>query len=89
MMLAEAANISCDMVTKIENGASGARFPVIERIAEALDIDPAELFTTELRNGSIRRGAFDELTVRLAALSEADLIKLIHVLEIMTTFGRG
>ena len=44
--LAEAAEVSTDTISKIEIGATGARFPVIERLANALEIDPAELFTS-------------------------------------------
>ncbi|MFT4095751.1 MAG: helix-turn-helix transcriptional regulator [Rhodoblastus sp.] len=71
--LAEAADLSVDMVSKIESGASGARFPVVERLAEALQVDPAELFTTEIPNGAIKRKALNDLTARLAALSDQDL----------------
>jgi transcriptional regulator with XRE-family HTH domain len=53
--LAEAADLSPEMVAKIETGKSGARFPVIERIADALDVDPAELFTTQLPPGLFRK----------------------------------
>ncbi len=49
--LAEAAEISVEMISKLERGASGARFPVIERLAGALKVDPAEFFTTELPRG--------------------------------------
>jgi transcriptional regulator with XRE-family HTH domain len=79
--LAEAANLSPDMVVKIENGASGARFPVTERIAKALEIDPAELFTTEIPDGAIRRGTFGEVSVRLAGLSELELKMALRVLD--------
>jgi transcriptional regulator with XRE-family HTH domain len=79
--LAEAADISADMVAKIETGASGARFPVIERLAAALDVDPAELFTSELPSGLIRRGAFLDISTRLADLSGADLAWMSRIVE--------
>jgi transcriptional regulator with XRE-family HTH domain len=34
--LAEAAGLSVDMISKIEVGATGARFPSIERLARAV-----------------------------------------------------
>ena len=71
--LAEAAGVSVDTISKIEIGATGARFPVIERLAEALQVDPAELFSTEIPKGAIRRKAFNDLCTRLAALSPGDL----------------
>jgi transcriptional regulator with XRE-family HTH domain len=79
--LAKAAKLSPDMIGKIETGTSGARFPAIERIAGALDVDPAELFTTEVLNGAIRRGVYSDISIHLAGLSEADLGKVLRVLE--------
>ncbi|WP_206605865.1 helix-turn-helix domain-containing protein [Rhodoblastus sphagnicola] len=78
--LAGLADISVDMVGKIESGSSGARFPVIERLAEALAIDPAELFTVCLVEGAIRRGALHEISAHLAELSEEDLKRALRVL---------
>jgi transcriptional regulator with XRE-family HTH domain len=79
--LAEAADISSDMIAKIETGASGARFPVIERIAGALDVDPAELFSAEMPSGLIKRGAFLDISTRLAGLSGADLAWVSGIVE--------
>lgn len=71
--LAERAGVSIDTISKIEVGATGARFPMIEKIATALEIDPAELFSAEIPSGALRRGPLLELTTRLAVLSEGDL----------------
>ena len=71
--LAEAARLSVDMVSKIEVGASGARFTVVERLATAVHVDAAELFTTELSGGAISRGVFADISTRLARLSPSDL----------------
>jgi transcriptional regulator with XRE-family HTH domain len=79
--LAEAADLSPEMVAKIETGKSGARFPVIERIAVALDIDPAELFTTQLPTGAFQKGAFAALSLRLASLSESDLLWISRIVD--------
>src|SRR3546814_13758537 len=54
--LAERANISTDMISKIEGGSSGARFAVISQIANALEVDPAELFTPNLPAGQLQIG---------------------------------
>ena len=83
--LAEAAEISGDMVAKVEVGASGARFGVIERIAAALNVDPAELFTADLPSGALRRGAYGDLSVRLAGLSEEEFGWLAGVIEAALT----
>jgi len=83
--LAEAADVSPDTIAKIEIGATGARFPVIERLAIALDIDPAELFTTEVQGGAIRRGVFAEISTRLALLTEGDLVWVKNLLDAALT----
>lgn len=79
--LAEAADLSVNMISKIEIGAAGARFPVIERLASVLEVDPAELFTTEIHSGAIKRKAFTDLTSRLATLSEPDLQWIGKILD--------
>jgi transcriptional regulator with XRE-family HTH domain len=81
--LAEAADLSPEMVAKIETGRSGARFPAIERIAAALGVDPAELFTTQFSDGAFQKGAFAALSLRLASLPEGDLLWIGRVIESM------
>jgi len=71
--LAERAGVSIDTVAKIEVGATGARFPMIEKIAGALQVDPAELFSAEVPSGTLQRGVLRELTVRLAGLPDDQL----------------
>lgn len=79
--LAERANISTDMISKIEGGNSGARFGVITQLAEALGIDPAELFTPDLPAGHLQRPALTEISGRLASLSDGELQWLKGILE--------
>lgn len=79
--LAEAAGISSDMIAKVETGASGARFPLIEKLAAALDVDPAELFTAEVPSGHLKRGALADLTTQLAGLSDADVKWLTGIID--------
>jgi transcriptional regulator with XRE-family HTH domain len=79
--LAERANISTDMVSKIEGGNSGARFGVVAKLANALGVDPAELFTPDLPAGRLQRAALTNLTSRLASLSDSDLEWLSGILE--------
>jgi transcriptional regulator with XRE-family HTH domain len=83
--LAEVADLSPEMVAKIETGKSGARFPVIERIAAALDIDPAELFTTQLPSGAFQKGAYGALSMRLSSLSEGDLLWIGRIIDAVLT----
>ena len=79
--LAERAKISTDMVSKIEGGASGARFGVIAQLAEALGVDPAELFTPDLPGGQLQRSTLTDITSRLASLNESELLWLRNLLE--------
>ena len=79
--LAERANISKDMVSKIEGGSSGARFGVITQLANALGVDPAELFTPDLPTGQLHRKTLTEISVRLASLGESELQWLRGILD--------
>jgi hypothetical protein len=60
------------MISKIEVGATGARFPSIERLAQAVDVDPAELFTSNIPGGSMSQGAFGEISAKLSPLGKAN-----------------
>jgi len=79
--LAERAGISTDMVSKIEGGTSGARFGVIAQLANALAVDPAELFTPDLPDGQLKRSIVTEITIRLASLSDGELLWLKNLVE--------
>lgn len=79
--LAGLADLSPDMITRIEAGQTGARFPSIERLAQALHVDPAELFTSELPGSAIRSEAFINIAARLAALSDRDIAWVSGVLD--------
>jgi hypothetical protein len=71
------------MISKIEVGATVARFPSIERLAKAVQVDPAELFTSELPKGSMNRGAFGEISAKLSPLPETDLIWISALLDVV------
>ncbi|CCV03317.1 Transcriptional regulator, XRE family [Mesorhizobium metallidurans STM 2683] len=86
--LAERASISIDTVRKIETAASGASFPMIEKIALALEVDEAELFSTLLPSGSFNRGKFQEISLRLAGLSEKELRWVGDLLEVALKLPR-
>lgn len=86
--LAEAAGLSVDMISKIEVGATGARFPSIERLAQAVQVDPAELFTSNIPTGSLGRGAFGEITAKLSSLPESDLVWISALLDVALARGR-
>ena len=80
--LAEVVDVSVDTISKIETGAAGARFAVIERLATALSVDPAELFTTEIPRGALRSKTYTELTARLAKLSDDDMRWISDLIDV-------
>lgn len=84
--LAAAAGMSDTMVSRIELGASGARFPNIQKIADALRIDPAQLFISDPALDRDMRQPLIDLTTRLSALSDSDLD---WVNELLTSALKG
>lgn len=83
--LAELADLSVDMVARIEGGNSGARFPTIERLATALKVDPAELFTADIPDSALKRPKLSKMVVELAKMSDSDLDWLQKILPSLMT----
>lgn len=79
--LAADADVSVDMIGSIEAGKTGARFPTIERLAEALRIDAAQLFTTELPADAATSDARIALNARLAALNDREIVWVDRLLD--------
>lgn len=71
-VLAGAAAVSVETIKKIERGSTGTSFDVIERLAHALNVDPAELFSSEVKGG-VRRRPLIDITSELATMSDAEL----------------
>ena len=80
--LAHAADLSPTMIVRIENGSSGTRFPAIERISRALEVDPSELFIVESNKRGRARPALVEINTKLAGLSDRDLSWVDDLLEV-------
>lgn len=78
--LADLAGMSPDMISRIETGGTGLRFPTIEKLSAVLEIDPAQLFIVDADPGRDMRGPLLDLTVRLAALSETDIVWVSELL---------
>lgn len=79
--LADAMEMSPDMISRIETGGSGARFPTIEKLAAALRVDPAAFFVATAMPESERRTALLDLTAKLARLSDDDLAWISQLLD--------
>lgn len=71
--LADRSGVSLDMVNRIERGVAAARFPNITRLAQALEVDPAELFSPDVPSGAAKSRALTNLVSRLSALPDRDL----------------
>ena len=78
--LSSRAEISVDMISRIEAGATGARFTTIDKLARALDVDPAEFFTADLPHSALVSRKRTAIVARIARLSDDDLDWLDNVL---------
>ncbi|MCB2072870.1 MAG: helix-turn-helix transcriptional regulator [Novosphingobium sp.] len=79
--LSEKTDISVAMLSRIETGHTGARFPNIERLAQAFGIDPAELFSPHIPGSALVRPKLTAMMARLSRLSDNDLEWLENVLD--------
>ena len=79
--LAEKAELSVDQIAKLETGASAPSFAAVERLATALEIDPAEFFTYELAGRPVERRVLTDLVAELARLKDSDLIWIRGILR--------
>ncbi|MFT4077485.1 MAG: helix-turn-helix transcriptional regulator [Asticcacaulis sp.] len=84
--LEEKSKVGKEMISRIERGVSEPSFETIEKLANALGIDFAELFTTEIPRSSLRSPEIAEITVRVAGLNKKDLPVLHSFLD--TLAGR-
>lgn len=81
--LSARAEISVDMVSKIEAGSTGVRFLTIDKLARAMSLDPAELFTPHLPGTALDRPKLTAIMSRIARLSDSDLDWLDDVLAVV------
>ncbi|KAA5803593.1 helix-turn-helix domain-containing protein [Alkalicaulis satelles] len=79
--LAEAVDASVYMISKIESGASGTRFAMIERLSSALEIDPAELFTADLPRSALQQSGYGRISRQLLELEPDELEWIGGVIE--------
>jgi len=61
------------MIAKLETGVSAPSFASIERLADALKIDPAELFTADTGVATLHRRPLSEMIAALSKLTDAEL----------------
>lgn len=80
--LASASGVSTDMIARIEAGATGARFVTISKLAAALKVDPAELFSPDVPPGALERAELTDIVTRLAKLPAKDLAWIDALLDV-------
>ena len=85
--LADAANLSPTMIVRIEGGSTGARFPSIERIAAALDVDPSDLFNVGSNQRGRTRSGLADINARLTGLDDTDLKWVDDLLQLALRQG--
>lgn len=78
--LAEAADLDEDTIGRIEIGRRGVSFGTIEKLATALKVDPAELFTSELPGSALERRT-GNITAKLAGLTPEEISWLTGVVD--------
>jgi transcriptional regulator with XRE-family HTH domain len=78
--LAEAADLDEDTIGRIEIGRRGVSFGTIEKLATALQVDPAELFTTQIP-GSVHHRTTGDLTAKLAGLRPEEAVWLSGIVD--------
>lgn len=71
--LAEEAGLSLDMVAKLETGITGARFPTISKLANALEVDASELFFSQVPRNALYRGKRSEIVKLLEELPDREV----------------
>ena len=81
-VLADLAGLSPTMIVRIEGGSSGARFPNIEKIAQALEVDPGDLFIVGSNKRGRTRSMIADIDARLTGLSDHDLKWVDELLEL-------
>lgn len=79
--LAAKAELSEDMISRIEAGSTGVSFKTIGKLANALRVDPAEFFSASVPEGALDRPRLTAIHARLAKLSDDDLDWLENVLK--------
>lgn len=79
--LAEDAGLSEDMIARIETGNTGASFATIEKLALALQVDAAALFSSDVATGATSREEYQLLISRLAKLDDSDLKWLSGIVD--------
>ena len=81
--LAEKAQVAISTIRALEGAKSSPSFNMIEKLVAALDIDPADLFSTNFYNKELNSRHLHDISAALAKLSEGDIVKMKKVILAM------
>jgi transcriptional regulator with XRE-family HTH domain len=81
--LADALNMSTDMVGKIERGYSAPSFVTLEMLGRVFNIPPGTLFSSEFKSDMVSERAklLDQINMELVNQSDAELKKTLSLLK--------
>lgn len=85
--IAEAADLSVDMISRLERGAVAPSFDSIETLARSLGISPLQFFTLrppEMGRSTKRAKALAEIHRILAKANDTDLERYARLLKAVT-----
>lgn len=80
-LLAEKADLSEDMIARIEAGGTGASFKTIEKLADALGVTAAALFDDTVGLADSENPELGVLRSRLAKLTRTDIEWLSRIVD--------
>lgn len=79
--LADAVGVSRETIGKIERGTAAPLFETAEKIALALELHPATLFTGQAEPAGERGQLLRRIYSSLSDLNEDDLTRLANIIE--------
>ena len=79
--IAEIVQLSPDMISRIETGATGVSFATIEKLANVLMVDPSFFFSLLPDNEGDNRPELIDLISRLSKMSDPDLKWISSLLD--------
>ena len=85
--LAEAANVSTNFIGYVERGQRALSIKTLERIAQALDVTPKDMF--EFTEGNVDELRYEELLAELRKCTEDDLRVLGILAERLSAGSSG
>lgn len=81
--LADKAGVAISTIRALEGAKSSPSFNMIEKLVSALNIDPADLFSTNFYNKDLNSRHVHDISAALSKLNEGEIIRLKKVIFTM------